>query len=58
MSPNNLERENGMYLELAAPITYKFLTSTNSLLFAYSEIMDAAGIQTFKAKPFFLLLFP
>ena len=53
MSPNNLERENGMYLELAAPVTYKFLTSTNSLLFAYSEIMDAAGIQTFKAKPFF-----
>ncbi|MDN3594686.1 outer membrane beta-barrel family protein [Zunongwangia endophytica] len=53
MSPNNLERENGIYLELAAPVSYKFLTSTNSLLFAYSEIMDAAGIQTLKAKPFF-----
>ncbi|WP_037321260.1 outer membrane beta-barrel family protein [Salegentibacter sp. Hel_I_6] len=52
MSPNNLERENGMYLELAAPATYKFLTSTNSLLFAYSETMDAAGIQAFEAKPF------
>ncbi|WP_037321786.1 outer membrane beta-barrel family protein [Salegentibacter sp. Hel_I_6] len=52
MSPNNLEGENGMYLELAAPITYKFLTSTNTLLLAYSETMDAAGIQAFEAKPF------
>ncbi|SFN96352.1 outer membrane beta-barrel family protein [Salegentibacter flavus] len=52
MSPNNLERENGMYLELAAPVTYKFLTSTNTLLLAYSETMDAAGIQAFEAKPF------
>lgn len=52
MSPNNLERENGMYLELAAPVTYKFLTSTNTLLLTYSETMDAAGIQAFEAKPF------
>ncbi|MBZ9629789.1 outer membrane beta-barrel family protein [Salegentibacter sp. LM13S] len=52
MAPNNLERENGMYLELTAPFTYKFLTSYNTALLAYTKIQDAEGIQSFNAKPF------
>lgn len=40
MSPTNFDRETGWAVELLAPFTYKFWTSTNTISFNYNTVDD------------------
>ena len=54
MSPTNFDRETGWAIELQAPFSYKFWTSTNTISYNYNTVNDER-VETGQITPYIYL---
>ncbi|MCD8165295.1 MAG: outer membrane beta-barrel family protein [Bacteroides sp.] len=48
---SNYQKEEGTHVKFTLPVTYKFLTSTNTLTGIYNQVKDGAAVK-FNTKPY------